>query len=77
MQVGQWKRENKPFHELMWQPNPHGTYLRKVIRYHFPSWWSEISETLYDNGYNLAEMNEYDTQTDMPELTTEFDKTKY
>ena len=75
IQSGNWMRPNEVFHELMWQPNPHGTYVRKVIKYHFPRWWAQISETLYEDGYNLKEMNEYDKQIEMPSTEDRFDTT--
>ena len=77
IQAGNWIRPNQYFHEIMAQPNPHGSYIRKVIRYHFPRLWNQTSHTLYENGYNLIEMNEYDSQTRMPELDDEFDTSLY
>ena len=77
IQSGNWMRSNEVFHEIIWQPNPHGSYVRKVIRYHFPKWWSQISETLHENGYNLKEMNEYDKQIEMPSIEDRFDTTKF
>ena len=77
MQAGNWLRPNEHFHEIMAQPNPHGTYIRKVIRYHFPRLWNQTSQTLYENGYNLIEMNQYDSQTKMPELDEKFDAALY
>ena len=61
----------------MAQPNPHGSYMRKLVRYHFPAMWDDISETLYENGLNVIEMNEYDKKTTMPEISHKFDKKLY
>ena len=72
-QSGFWCRPNQIFHEILTQPNPHGSYIRKLIKYHFPRWWSELSGNLHENGYNLVEMNEYDKQIKMPELDNKFD----
>ena len=32
VQAANWKRPNKAFHELMVQPSPHGSYLRRSIK---------------------------------------------
>ena len=55
-----WMKPCLPFHELVSQPNPHGSYVRKVLRHHFPKLWEETSKTLFENGLNMIEMNEYD-----------------
>ena len=59
----------------MVQPNPHGSYVRKSIRHHFPNWWKDVSKTLEENGVNVMEMDSYDEKTDMPEITGKFDTT--
>ena len=74
--TGNWMRPNKHFHEIMAQPNPHGSYARKMIKYHFPIWYEGVSATLHEGGYNLIEMYEYDKQLQMPELTSKFDDTE-
>ena len=61
----------------MSQPSPHGSYLRKSIKEHFPVWWHDLSDQLNVNGYNLPEMNEYDKRVIMPNTHTRFDTTKY
>jgi len=70
-------KPNKHFHDLVAQPNPHGSYFRKVLRYHFPALWDETSKTLYENGYNIIEMNEYDDKIDMPQISHKFDTSFY
>ena len=32
VQASNWQRPSKPFHELMAQPAPHGSYLRKTLK---------------------------------------------
>ena len=73
VQASTWERPNKTFHELVSQPAPHGSYLRKSIREHFPVWWNQVSEDLYKCGYNLPEMNEYDKATTIQVSHTQFD----
>ena len=68
--------ENKIFHEIMAQPAPHGSYLRRSIKEHFPVWWASTSTTLAKNGYNLPEMNEYDKLKFMPKSSTQFNSMK-
>jgi len=63
VQASAWERPNKAFHDLVSQPAPHGSYLRKSMREHFPVWWSQVSANLHANGYSLPEMNEYDKST--------------
>lgn len=75
VQAQYWERPNKTFHELMSQPAPHGSYLRRSVREHFPVWWSTTSAALHKNGYSLPEMNEYDRATTMPKTHTAFDTT--
>ena len=59
----------------MVQPNPHGSYVRKSIRHHFPNWWRDVNKTLEENGVNVMEMDSFDEKTDMPEITGKFDTT--
>lgn len=77
IQTTKWAKPNLPFHNLAAQPNPHGSYLRKVMKYHFPLFWEDTSRILYENGYNLVEMNEYDDKTTFPTLGHKFDKSVY
>ena len=74
VQASSWERPNKAFHDLMSQPAPHGSYLRKTMREHFPVWWSDVSANLHSNGYSLPEMNEYDKSTLIQNSHTQFDK---
>ena len=32
-------KPSQDFHDLVAQPNPHGSYVRNTIRHHFPAWW--------------------------------------
>ena len=73
VQAANWARPNRTFHELMSQPAPHGSYLRRSVREHFPVWWHKVSAELYANGYNFPEMNEYDKATELPRIHTSFD----
>lgn len=73
MQASAWERPNKAFHELMSQPAPHGSYLRKTMSSHFPVWWNVVSGNLHKHGYSLPEMNEYDKATAMRKSSTMFD----
>ena len=76
-QQAQYKQSpNKIFHELMAQPAPHGSYLRKSLKEHFPVWFHSTSMTLAKNGYNLPEMNEYDKIKFMPKSHTKFNSMK-
>ena len=70
-------RRSKIFNELMAQPAPHGSYLRRSIKEHFPVWWHDTSATLAKNGYNLPEMNEYDKIKHMPKSHTQFNPMKF
>ena len=47
--------------------------MRKSVKHHFPTLWEETSKILYENGYNLIEMNEYDDKTELPEIGHKFD----
>ncbi len=60
VQGSAWERPSKQFHDLMAQPAPHGSYLRKSVKEHFPVWWNHVSADLHSAGYTLPEMNEYD-----------------
>jgi len=75
VQASHWQRPNKIYHELMSQPAPHGSYVRRSIREHFPVWWHATSASLHANGISLPEMNEYDRATQMPKTHTKFDTT--
>ena len=72
-QASSWERPSKTFHDLVSQPAPHGSYLRKTLRENFPVWWHTISGNLYSNGYNLPEMIEYDKSTEIQRSHTQFD----
>ena len=74
VQASSWERQNKAFHDLVSQPAPHGSYLRKSMKEHFPVWWSSVSGNLHANGYSLPEMNEYDKSTSIQNSHTQFDK---
>ena len=73
VQASAWERPSKTFHELVSQPAPHGSYVRKSLKEHFPVWWSSVSGNLHKNGYSLPEMNEYDKSTKIQNTHTEFD----
>lgn len=69
IQSSNWERPCKSFHDVMCQPAPHGTYLRRTLKEHFPIWWEKTSYQLHQNGYSLPEMNEYDKSVEMPRTT--------
>jgi hypothetical protein len=90
LQAMKWQRPCQPFHDIMAQPAPHGTYLRRTIKVsdiytlsdfplqeHFPVLWYDTSKTLHENGYSLPEMNEYDKRTEIPNTHTKFDASFY
>ena len=77
VQAANWQRPSKPFHELMSQPAPHGSYLRRSIKEHFPVWWQDTSANLHVNGYSLPQMNEYDKSTSIPKGHTHFDSSRF
>ena len=77
VQASNWDRPNKVFHEIVAQPAPHGTYLRRSLREHSPVWWSHTSAQLYLNGFSLPEMNEYDKATQLPKDHTKFNAEKF
>jgi hypothetical protein len=56
VQASNWQRPNRTFHELMSQPAPHGSYLRRTQKEHFPVFWHQTSQNLHENGINLPEM---------------------
>ena len=70
VQASSWERPNKTFHDLISQPAPHGSYLRKSLREHFPVWWHDVSANLHQSGYSLPEMNEYDKATTIQKTHT-------
>ena len=76
VQGANWQRPNKAFHEICCQPAPHGSYLRRSMREHFPVWWKETSEQMHKNGYSLPEMHEYDQQTKMPTSYSNFNTSR-
>lgn len=73
VQSANWQRPSKIFNELVSQPAPHGTYLRRSLKEHFPVWWHSVSAQMHNNGLSLPEMNEYDKSTEMPKSHTNFD----
>ena len=73
LQSSAWERNCEPFHEVITQPAPHGSYLRQTVKHHFPMWWNTVSANLHANGYSLPEMNEYDKSTSIQEAHTQFD----
>ena len=77
VQAAQWQRPKQTFHELMAQPSPHGSYLRRTVKEHFPVWWHTTSAQLASNGYNFPEMNEYDKIKFMPKSHTSFDTMRH
>ena len=77
VQASNWQRPSKVFHEIMAQPAPHGSYLRRSLKEHFPVWWNDVSGQLHTNGYSLPEMAQYDKSIEMPKTHTRFDSTFY
>ena len=73
VQAAAWERPCNAFHELISQPAPHGSYMRKVVKEHFPIWWNAVSNDLHECGYSLPEMNEYDKSTSIQISHTQFD----
>lgn len=73
VQAAAWERPSTTFHELVSQPAPHGSYVRKTIKEHFPVWWAQVSGDLHKAGYSLPEMNEYDKSTTIQYSHTQFD----
>ncbi len=77
LQASNWGRPSRVFHEIMSQPAPHGSYLRRSIKEHFPVWWHDVSNDLNVNGYSLPEMPQYDKATEIPNTHTRFDASMY
>ena len=75
VQASAWERPNDIFTNIMAQPAPHGSYLRKTVKEHFPVWWNNVSADLHLSGHNLPEMNEYDKSIHIQNDHTKFDKT--
>ena len=75
VQASTWERPSSTFHDLVCQPAPHGSYVRKTMKEHFPVWWNTVSANLHANGYSLPEMNEYDKATQIQNTHTAFDAT--
>merc|ERR1711935_123299 len=73
VQAAAWERPSTAFHELVSQPAPHVSFLRRTVREHFPVWWAQVSADLHADGYSLPEMNEYDTSTTIQRSHTQFD----
>jgi len=73
VQAAAWERPSTAFHELVSQPAPHGSYLRRTVKEHFPVWWAQVSADLHADGYSLPEMNEYDKSTTIQRSHTQFD----
>ena len=44
VQASNWQRPSKAFHEIVSQPAPHGSYLRRSLKEHFPVWWYETTK---------------------------------
>ena len=65
----------RAFHDLMAQPAPHGSYIRRVVKEHFPVWWNNVSAQLHKNGHSLPEMNEYDKSIHIQNAHNRFDTT--
>ena len=61
----------------MSQPAPHGSYIRRSLKEHFPVWWHDISQDLHDKGLNLPEMHQYDKAINMPKSHTTFNSQKF
>jgi hypothetical protein len=73
VQAAAWERPSSAFHDLVSQPAPHGSYIRRSLKEHFPIWWNSVSANLHTNGYSLPEMNEYDKSTRIQNSHTQFD----
>ena len=76
VQGANWQRPSQPFTEIVSQPAPHGSYLRRSLREHFPVWWQQTSADLHAKGINVPEMHEYDRQTKMPTSYSNFDTSR-
>ena len=77
VQSANWQRPSRTFHEIVSQPAPHGSYLRRSLKEHFPVWWHETSMKLHEDGLSLPEMPHYDQQTQMPKSHTQFNTNRY
>ena len=77
VQGANWQRPDKAFHEIVSQPAPHGSYLRRTLKEHFPVWWYNASNQLNENGYSLPEMHSYDKATQMPKSATQFNPNRF
>ena len=77
VQSANYARPNRVFTEIMTQPAPHGSYLRRTIKEHFPVWWHSTSKQLHDRGFNVPEMSQYDRATDMPKTHTAFNAQRF
>ena len=77
VQASNWQRPSKTFHEIMSQPAPHGSYLRRSLKEHFPVWWNDVSGQLHTNGYSLPEMPQYDKSVEIQKTHTRFDPSFY
>mmetsp|Transcript_7139 Transcript_7139/g.9954 ORF Transcript_7139/g.9954 Transcript_7139/m.9954 type:complete len:197 (-) Transcript_7139:94-684(-) len=76
VQGANWRRPSPTFTDIVSQPAPHGSYLRRTLREHFPVWWRETSAQLHAKGLSLPEMHEYDRQTKMPTSYSNFNTTR-
>lgn len=77
IQFSNLARPAPAFNDVMCQPSPHGSYLRRSIREHFPAWWYVVSANLHKEGFNFPEMNEYDKQTMIQKSHTSFNDKLY
>ena len=77
VQGANWQRPSKAFTEIVSQPAPYGSYLRRSLKEHFPVWWHETSQQLHEQGLSLPEMYHYDRQTNMPKSHTQFNAQKH
>ena len=77
VQSANWQRPSQTFHEIVSQPAPHGSYLRRSLKEHFPVWWHETSQQLNETGISLPEMPHYDKSIKMPKSHREFNTNRY
>ena len=77
IQYSNYAMPNRAFTEIMTQPAPHGSYLRRTIKEHFPVWWNRTSAELTARGHSLPEMNEYDRATEMPKIHNSFNAQRF
>ena len=52
--------------EIMTDPTDDGTYIREQLKTHRPGLWREVSEQLYNLGYEYPEINELRTNHEFP-----------